>query len=52
MKQEDTTEEQQQLDHMEIICASLLADNYASISLLNFYRLNALPDAQPTLSKH
>jgi len=34
-----------QLDHMQIICTLLQIDNHASISA-------ALPDAQPTVSKH
>jgi len=37
-----------QLDHMQTICTSLQADNTSS---LNFYRQNALTDAQPTASK-
>jgi len=41
-----------QLDHMQTICTSLLTDNHANTSSLNFYRLDALPDAQPTVSKH
>jgi len=42
-----------QLDHMQIICNSLQTDNHANTSSLEcFYRLNALPDAQPTASKH
>ena len=41
-----------QLDHMQIICTSLQTDNHASTSSLNFYRLDALPDAQQTVSKH
>jgi len=40
-----------QLDHMQTICTSLKKDNHTNISSLN-YRLDALPDAQPTLSKH
>jgi len=28
----------------------LAPDNHASTSLLNFYRPNALPDAEPTVS--
>jgi len=41
-----------QLDHMQIICTSLLTGNHASISSLKFfYRLDAVPDAQPTVSK-
>ena len=43
-----------QLDHMQMICTSLQTDNYTDTSSvsLNIYRLNALPDAQPTVSKH
>jgi len=40
-----------QLDHMQTICTSLQTDNHTNTSLLNFYRLDALPDAQPTVSK-
>jgi len=41
-----------QLDHMQIICTSLQTDNHASTSSLSFYRPDALPAAQPTVSKH
>jgi len=41
-----------QLDHMQIICASLQADNNASTSSPNFYRPDALPDAKATVSMH
>ena len=41
-----------QLDHMETICTSLQTDNHTNTSSLNFYRPDALPDAQPTVSKH
>jgi len=41
-----------QLDHMQIICTSLQTDNHASTSSLNFYMLDALPDAKPRASKH
>jgi len=41
-----------QLDHMQTICTSLQRDNHTNTSSLNFYRLEALPDAQPTVSKH
>jgi len=41
-----------QLDQMQIICTSLHSDNHASTSPLSFYRLDALPAAQPTPSKH
>jgi len=37
-----------QLDYMHIICTSLQTDNHARTSPLSFYRLDALPDAQPT----
>ena len=38
---------------MQTICTSLLqTDNRINTSSLNCYRLDALPDAQPTLSKH
>jgi len=41
-----------QLDNMQTICTSLQTDNDNNTSLLNFYRPDALPDAQPTVSKH
>jgi len=41
-----------QLGHMQIICTSLQTDNHTNSSSLNFYRLDALPDAQPAVSKH
>jgi len=41
-----------QLDHMQIICTSLQTDSHASTSSLLFYRPDALPDAQPPVSKH
>jgi len=34
------------------LCTSLQTDNHASTSSLNFYRLDAVPDAQPTASKY
>jgi len=37
---------------MQIIYTSLQADNHASTSPHSFYRLDALPAAQPTASKH
>jgi len=40
-----------QLGHMQA-CSSLQTDNYASTPALSFYRLYALPAAQPTVSKH
>jgi len=39
------------LDHIQIICTLLQTDNYASTSTVSFYRLDALPAAQPTSSK-
>jgi len=41
-----------QLDHMQANCTSLQRDNHTYTPSLNFYRLDALPDAQPTMSKH
>jgi len=41
-----------QLDHMQTICTSLKTDNHTNTSSLKFYRLDALTDVQPTLSKH
>jgi len=34
------------------VCTSLQTDNHASTPLLSVYRLDALPAAQPTASKH
>jgi len=41
-----------QLDHMQTVGTSLQTDNNTNISSINFYRLDALPDAHPTVSKH
>jgi len=41
-----------QMDHTQIICTSLQTDNHTSTSSLIFYRMDALPDTQPTVSKH
>ena len=41
-----------QLDHMQTICTSLQTDNHTNTPSLNFYRTDALPDAQRTVSKH
>ena len=41
-----------QLDHMQAICTSLQTDNHTNTSSLNFYRPDALPDTQPTVSEH
>jgi len=40
-----------QLDHMQTVCTSLQTDNHTNTSSLNFHKPDALPDAQPTLSK-
>jgi len=52
LKQEMTGWQLHQLDHMQIICTTLQTDNHASTSSLNFYGPDALPDAQPKVSKH
>ena len=39
-----------QLDHMQTICTSLQTDNHTKTSSLNFYRPDAVLDAQPTVS--
>ena len=41
-----------QLGHRQTICTSLQTDNHTITPSLNFYRPDALPDAQPTVSKH
>ena len=41
-----------QLDHMQTMCTLLQTDNHTNTSSLNLYRPDALPDAQPTVSKH
>jgi len=38
------------MDHMQTVCTSLQTHNHTTS--LNFYRFYALPDAQPTVSKH
>ena len=45
-------DECRQLDHIKIIYTSLQTASHASISSLNFYGLDALFDAQQTVSKH
>jgi len=37
---------------MQTICTSFQKDNHTNTSSLNVYRPDALPDAQPTVSKH
>jgi len=44
--------QQHQLDHMQTICTSLQKDNHTNTASPNFYRPDALTDAQPTVSKH
>jgi len=42
-----------QLDHNDTICTLLQSDNHhTNTSSLNFFRSDALPDAQTTVSKH
>ena len=41
-----------QLDRIQTICTSLQTDNHTNTLLLNFYRPDALPDAELTVSKH
>jgi len=41
-----------QLDHMKTICTLLQTDNHINTPSLNFYKPDASPDAQPTVSKH
>jgi len=38
-----------QLDHMQTTCTLSQTDNHINTSSLNFYRPDALPDAQPTM---
>ena len=40
-----------QLGHMQV-CSSVQTDNHTNTSLLSFYRPDALPATQPTVSKH
>ena len=41
-----------QVDQIQIICSSLPTDNQPSILLLDFYKPDALPYAQQTMSKN
>ena len=41
-----------QLGHMQTIFTSFRTDNHTNTSSLIFCRPDALPDAQPTVSKH
>jgi len=40
------------MDHIQIIFALLQTDNHSCIIPVDFYRPNALPGAQPTVSEH
>jgi len=51
MNHEMTRWQQHQLDYMQLTCTSLQTDNNASTSSI-FYRQDALPNVQPTTSKH
>jgi len=37
-----------QPDHMQTICTLIQTDNHTNTSSVNFYKPDALPDAQPT----
>ena len=41
-----------QLDHVQTICTLLQTDSYTDAPSFNFYRPDALPDAQPAVSEH
>ena len=40
-----------QLDHMQTICTSHQRDNHTNTWSLNFYRMDDVPGAKPTVSK-
>jgi len=52
MKQEMMGWQWHRLDNMQITCTSLQTDNHASTLSLDVYKPDALPDVQPTASKH
>jgi len=52
MKQEMMGWHWHQPDNMQTICTSFQTDKHAITSSVNFYRPDAIPDAQPTASKH
>jgi len=52
MKEEMMGWQWHQLDRMQIIFTLLPTGNRASTSPLSFYRPDALPAIQPTVSKH
>jgi len=47
----DSEWQRHQLGYVQV-CTSLQTDNHASTPPFSFYRLDALPAAQPTVSKH
>jgi len=52
MKQKMKGWQWHQLEHMQVLCSLIQSDNHASSSSLKIlYRPDALPDAQPTVSK-
>jgi len=52
LKQEMLGWQWHQMDHMQIICTTLQTGNHASTHHSIFYVSDALPDTQPTVSKH
>jgi len=51
MKQKMMGWQWHQVDHMQITYTSLSSDNHTSISSLDFYKPDALLNAEPTVSK-
>jgi len=49
MKQKTMGWQWHQMNHMQVSCIWLYTDNHASTSPLIIYRLDALPDAKPTV---
>jgi len=47
----DSERQWHQIGHTQV-CTSLQTDNHASTPPLSFYRPDALPATQPTVSKH
>ena len=41
-----------QMDHVQTIYTSLQTDNHTNTLSVNFNRPDALPDAQPAVSRH
>jgi len=52
MKQEIMGWKSHQFDHMQIMRTIIQMGNHVSTSSLNFYRPDAVPDIQATVSKH